>query len=204
MIDSTDLMLEPDGATPLGPDELVGLIPTWVSSRGELNAVEQENIIEAMYWAFGQEWALESLLSDESIRQLHRRMFHDVWEWAGEYRLRETSIGVAPSQIAVQLRNLLADARARIESAKDPVDAADEIAVWFHHRLVQIHPFLNGNGRHARLAADLLVVALGGKRFTWGGADLSGAGDARSEYLGALRKADADFDCGPLRAFARS
>lgn len=204
MIDSTGLMLEPNGATPLGPDELGGLIPTWVSSCGELNAVEQENIIEAMHWAFGQGWTIESLLSDESIRQLHRRMFRDVWKWAGKYRLREANIGVAPSQIAVRLRDLLADVRARIESAADPVDAADEIAVEFHHRLVQIHPFPNGNGRHARLAADLLVVALGGNRFTWGGADLSGAGDARSEYLGALRKADADFDRGPLRAFARS
>lgn len=131
-------------------------------------------------------------------------MFRDVWEWAGKPRKRETSIGVAPSQISVQLRNLLLDTKARIESVGDTTETADEIAVWFHHRLVQIHPFPNGNGRHARLAADLVVMALGGDRFTWGGADLSGVCDARSEYLGALRKADADFDYEPLLKFARS
>jgi Fic-DOC domain mobile mystery protein B len=204
MTDSVDLGQEPDGATPLGPDELVGLIPNWVSNRGELNAVEQENIVEAMHWALGRKWTIEALLSGEFIRELHRRMFRDVWEWAGKPRQREASIGVAPSQISVQLRNLLLDAKARIESVTDTAEAADDIAVWFHHRLVQIHPFPNGNGRHARLAADLLVVALGGKRFTWGGADLCAACDARSEYLSALRKADADFDYGLLLEFARS
>lgn len=204
MSDPSNLGAEPDGATPLGPDELVGLIPNWVSNRGELNAVEQENIVEAMHWAFGQEWTTDTLLSEEFIRELHRRMFRDVWKWAGKPRQRETSIGVAPSQIPVQLRDLLLDAKARIEFAADVSEVADETAVWFHHRLVQIHPFPNGNGRHARLAADLLVMTLGGDRFTWGGADLSGACDARSEYLSALHKADADFDYEPLLEFARS
>lgn len=204
MIDSTDLMVEPEGATPLGPDEMDGLIPTWVSNRDELNAVEQENILQAMHWAFGQTWPVDVLLSAETMRRLHKRMFGDVWNWAGTYRLRETSIGVAPSQIAVQLRNLLADALMRIETTPDAAVAADEIAVWFHHRLVQIHPFPNGNGRHARLAADLLVVALGGRRFTWGSADLTGTGEARSNYLRALQKADRDFDYEPLLVFARS
>ena len=197
-------MGEPEGATPLGPDELVGLIPTWVSNRSELNEVEQENIVEAMHWEFSQKWTVDSLLSEEMIRQLHRRMFGDVWKWAGTFRLRESSIGVTPSQIAVQLRDLLADARVRIETTQDVVSAADEIAVWFHLRLVQIHPFPNGNGRHARLAADLLVVALGGRRFTWGSADLTGSGEARSVYLHALRTADTEFDYEPLLAFARS
>lgn len=199
-----DLMVEPEGATPLGPDELVGLIPTSVSNRSELNEVEQENIADATRWAFGQKWTADALLSEETIRQLHKRMFGDVWKWAGTFRLRETSIGVAPSQIAVQLRNLLADARVRIETTTNLADAADEIAVWFHHRLVQVHPFPNGNGRHARLAADLLVVALGGRRFTWGGGDLAGPGETRSAYLRALQKADQEFDYAPLLAFARS
>ncbi len=204
MIDSTDLMAEPEGATPLGPDELLGLIPTWVSNRAELNMVEQDNIVEAMHWAFGQRWTVDSLLTEDSIRQLHRRMFGDVWTWAGARRQRETSIGIAPNQIVVQLPNLLADARVRIESTQDLPQAADEIAVWLHHRLVRIHPFPNGNGRHARLVADLLVVALGGRRFTWGGVDLTGVGEARSAYLLALRRADAEFDYAPLLAFARS
>lgn len=201
---TADLMVEPEGATPLGPDELVGLIPTSVSNRSELNEVEKENIADATRWAFGQKWTADALLSEEIIRQLHKRMFGDVWKWAGTFRLRETSIGVPSSQIAVQLRNLLADARVRIETMTSPEESADEIAIWFHHRLVQVHPFPNGNGRHARLAADLLVVALGGRRFTWGSADLTGTGDARSTYLRALQKADRDFDYKPLLAFART
>ncbi|MDZ4169576.1 MAG: Fic family protein, partial [Coriobacteriia bacterium] len=120
------------------------------------------------------------------------------------FRLRETSIGVAPSQIAVQLHNLLADARARIETTTIPADSADEMAVWFHHRLVQVHLFPNGNGRHARLAADLLAIALGGRRFTWGSGDLTAPGETRSACLRALQKADREFDYALLRAFARS
>jgi len=113
VIGSADLEAEPDGATPLGPDELAGLIPTWVHNRAELNEVEQENVTDAMIWAYGQKWTVDSLMTSNAMRQLHRRMFEDVWEWAGEYRRRETTIGVAPSQIAVQLRDLLEDVRAQ-------------------------------------------------------------------------------------------
>ena len=204
MIDSTDLMSEPEGATPLGSDEMDGLIPTWVSNRSELNAVEQENIIAAMHWAFGRAWSVDDLLTAETMRRLHKKMFGDVWKWAGTYRLRETNIGVAPSQIAVQLHDLLADALMRTRTTSDAAAAADEIAVWFHHRMVQIHPFPNGNGRHARLAADLLALAMGGRRFTWGSVDLTDAGEARSDYLRALHAADRDFDYELLLAFARS
>jgi Fic-DOC domain mobile mystery protein B len=197
-------MAGPEGATPLGPDEMEGLIPTWVSNRSELNMVEQENIIAAMHWAFGQTWSVVDLLSAEKMRHLHGKMFGDVWKWAGTYRLRETNIGVAPNQIAVKLHDLLADALMRIRTISDAAAAADEIAVWFHHRLVQIHPFPNGNGRHARLAADLLVLAMGGRRFTWGSVGLTDAGEVRSNYLRALRAADRDFDYEPLLLFARS
>ena len=204
MIDSTDLMVEPEGATPLGPDDMDGLIPTWVSNQSELNAVEQENIIAAMHWALDQVWSVDGLLSVKTMRQLHKKMFGDVWKWAGTYRLRETSIGVAPSQIAVQLHDLLADALIRIQTSASVAAAADEIAVWFHHRLVQIHPFPNGNGRHARLAADLLALAMGARRFTWGSVDLTDTREVRSDYLRALRAADRDLDYEPLLAFARS
>jgi Fic-DOC domain mobile mystery protein B len=192
---------EPEGATPLGPDEIAGLTPTWIATRGDLDVAEHDNIAEAMIWSFGQKWTSASLLSAESMRQLHRRMFGDVWDWAGTLRKRETTIGVAPSQIAVQLRGLLEDTRAQIDAGVLPVD---EVAIGFHHRLVQIRPFPNGNGRHARLAADLLVVTLGGQRFTWGGVSLTNPGEARTAYLRALRRADDVFDRGPLLAFARS
>ena len=204
MIDSTDLLSGPEGVTPLSPDDLIGLIPTAVVTRQELNEVERENVEDAMIWAFGRKWTPESLLSDKVMRQLHERMFGDVWKWAGKYRKRETSIGVPPADIAVRLRNLLEDVRTQVDLAEDTRSVGDEIAIRFHHRLVQIHPFPNGNGRHARLAADILVVAMSGKRFTWGTVDLAGAGEARSSYLSALRTADADFDYGPLLAFARS
>ncbi len=204
MIDSSDLLYGPEGATPLGPDDLVGLIPTAVRNQRELNEVEQENVTDAMIWALGRSWTPESLLSDRAMRQLHKRMFRDVWTWAGKYRQRETNLGVSPAYISVQVRDLLEDVRMQIDLAKDIQSVADEIAVRFHHRLVMIHPFPNGNGRHGRLAADLLVVALGGKRFTWGRVDLTAAGEVRSAYLSALRTADASFDYGPLLFFARS
>lgn len=201
---SEDLLAVADGATPLTPDDLVGLIPTYMHSLEELNGVERDNVTEAMIWAHGRHWTVDLLMVSEAMRQLHRRMFKDVWKWAGAYRLRETTIGVAPSQIAVQLRDLLEDVRVQVGEGEGLGWSRDEIAVRFHHRLVMIHPFPNGNGRHARLAADLLVVALGGKRFTWGGVDLIGEGEARSRYLDALRCADKTFDYGPLMEFARS
>jgi len=201
---SADLQAVADGATPLTPDDLAGLIPTYVHSRVELNDAERDNVMEAMIWADGRHWTVDSLMTSEAMRQLHRRMFRDVWKWAGAYRLRETTIGIAPSQIAVQLRDLLEDVRAQVEAGEGLGWSRDEIAVRFHHRLVLIHPFPNGNGRHARLAADLLVVALGGKKFTWGGVDLTGEGEARSRYLDALRCADKSFDYEPLLEFSRS
>ena len=204
MIGSADLEAEPDGATPLGPDELAGLIPTWVHNRAELNEVEQENVTDAMIWAYGQKWTVDSLMTSNAMRQLHRRMFEDVWKWAGEYRRRETTIGVALSQIAVQLRDLLEDVRAQAGAREAVGWSADEIAIRFHHRLVRVHPFPNGNGRQARLAADLLAIALGARQFTWGGANLTGEGEARSAYFAALRVADRTFEYGPLLAFARS
>jgi fido (protein-threonine AMPylation protein) len=79
----------------------------------------------------------------------------------------------------------------------------DEIGVRFHHRLVFIHPFPQGNGRHARLAADLLIVSLGNTRFSWGSANLVEPAGARASYIRALRSADG-HEIEPLLSFARS
>ncbi|MDZ4655648.1 MAG: mobile mystery protein B [Coriobacteriia bacterium] len=203
MIGPSDLFAGPEGSTPLGPDEITGLIPTWVATHGDLDMAERDNVTEAMIWAFRQKWTVDSLLSDESMYLLHRRMFSDVWTWAGTRRQRETSIGVAPSQIAIQLRDLLKDVRTQVATEELPW-SPDEIAVRLHHRLVVIHSFPKGNGRHARLVADLLVVMLGKPRFTWGGGYLTGADEARNAYLDALRTADALWEYGPLISFARS
>lgn len=192
-----ELFHEPEDATPLMLEERADLIPAHIAYRAELNAAEQENI------ARGQDWALarkRDLLSETFIQHLHRRMFGDVWRWAGKFRTTERNLGIPHFEIPMAVRELLQDAKTWVEHKTYP---ADEIAVRFHHRLVTIHPFPNGNGRHARLMADLLVISLGGERFSWGRTNLQQAGEVRQQYIAALRAAD-NHDYGPLLRFARS
>lgn len=188
---------EPDNATPLTPEEREALIPADISYRHELNAAEQANIYRALTWALARR---RKLLTEKFVKDLHRQMFGDVWRWAGRFRTSERNIGIPHYEIPVALRHLLDDARTWIEHGSYP---PDEIAVRFHHRLVQIHPFPNGNGRHARLMADLLVMSLGRERFSWGSANLQDAGNVRRDYIAALQAAD-DHNISPLLAFARS
>lgn len=193
----TDLFEEPDDATPLSSDERKALIPSDITYRSELNHAEQESIARAQDWALSRR---RNLLTEKFVKDLHARMLGDVWRWAGDFRTSDRNIGIAYYEIPVALRQLLADAAAWLEhKAYSP----DEIAVRFHHRLVQIHPFPNGNGRHSRLMADLLVMQLGGKRFSWGSTNLQDAGEVRRRYVEALRAAD-NHDMAPLLAFARS
>ena len=187
-----------DGATPLDPDESAGLIPRHISTQAQLNEWEQANILDGVQWALRQ--VRRELLDEQFLRQLHQRMFGRTWHWAGQYRQSDKNIGVDHRQIQVRLRDLLEDVRTQIGYR---AYGADELALRFHHRLVWIHPFANGNGRHARLAADLLVARLGQPAFTWGGASLVAAGDVRQAYLAALRSADGR-DLDPLLRFARS
>jgi Fic-DOC domain mobile mystery protein B len=188
---------EPADATPVTPEEMSELIPAYVAYRSELNEAEQENIARA------QDWALRSrrdLLSEKFIMDLHKQMLGDVWRWAGKFRTSERNLGIPFYEIPTALRQLLDDAKAWIEHKSYP---PDEVAVRFHHRLVQIHPFPNGNGRHSRLMADLMVMRLGWERFSWGSANLQTIGDVRGRYIAALKAAD-NLDLGPLLAFARS
>src|ERR1700719_3140890 len=186
-----------DHATPLTPAERQDLIPTHITLRSELNELEQKNIAAAVRWAFGR----RKVATRESfLKSLHRRMFDQVWRWAGKHRTTERNLGVKSHLIEIELRNALDDARYWIEHKSYP---DDEIAVRFHHRLVSVHPFPNGNGRWSRFAADVLITQLGGKRFTWGGSDLRAANSARDIYIAALKAAD-NHDLGPLIAFARS
>jgi Fic-DOC domain mobile mystery protein B len=186
------------GATPLDPDEAVGLIPGHITTQGELNEWEQTNIFEGMQWAARQRKG--ELLREDFLRELHRRMFGKTWKWAGNFRQSDKNIGVDWRQIPVQLRNLLEDVKVQIEFQSY---SPDEIALRFHHRLVWIHLFANGNGRHARLAADLLAQKLGRPAFTWGCQSLVEANNARKTYLAALRAADAHI-YDDLIVFARS
>ena len=193
----TDLFEEPDDATPLTPDERQELIPSDITYRRELNRAEQENIARAQDWALSRR---RELLTEKSIKDLHKRMLGEVWRWAGDFRTTERNLGIPYGQIPMALRELLDDVKAWIEYKTYPLD---EIAVRLHHRLVHIHPFPNGNGRHARLMADLLIMQFGGERFTWGSANLQDAGEVRKRYIESLKAADS-HDLGPLLAFARS
>lgn len=173
------------------------MIPAHIAYRSELNAAEEENILR------GQDWALarrRDLLTEAYVKELHRRMLGDVWRWAGKFRTSERNLGIPFFEIPVAVRLLLADAQAWLEYK---TYSPDEIAVRLHHRLVQIHPFPNGNGRHSRLLSDLLVMQLGRPRFTWGSVQLRDPGELRRTYIAALRAAD-EHDAGPLIEFARS
>lgn len=185
-------MKEPDGATPLDPDERDGLLFPHIDTRGELDQMEQVNIQQGLLWLHNKKLSSDDLLSDYFARQLHQKLFSDVWKWAGEYRRTEKNIGIAPEQISVQTRRLMDDVRFWIENGTYP---AKELALRFHHRLVQIHLFPNGNGRHSRIMADaILTKILSVPPIRWGGRDLTKAGNIRTDYIKALRQADkADY-----------
>lgn len=189
---------DPPGATPLGPAELAGLKQSWISTRAELNEAEQANILAGLAWAARAR--RPNFMTEAFIRSLHKAMFGEVWSWAGQFRTRETNIGVPPYQVPLALRELLDTMQYWLAARPFP---PDEIAVHLHHRLVQIHPFPNGNGRHTRALADLLIEQLGRPVFTWGRNGLLHDGPVRAAYIAALRQAD-DHDIAPLLAFARS
>jgi Fic-DOC domain mobile mystery protein B len=189
---------EPDSATPLTPGEMRDLILAHIAYRRELNEAAQGNIARAEEWALSR--CRRDLLGEKFIEDLHKHMFGDVWRWAGKFRTSQRNIGIDYWLIPMELRQLLDDSKAWIEFGTHP---ADEIAVRFHHRLVRIHPFPNGNGRHARLMADLLVMRLGRERFSWGRESLRDRGSARTRYLEALHAAD-NHDIALLLAFSRA
>jgi len=177
-----------DGQTPLDPDELDGLRHPHVTTRGELDQLEQANIEEGLRWLGRQR--SPDILTDDFVRKLHRQLFGEVWSWAGTYRLTEKNIGIDPLQIAVQLRTLLDDARYWAEQGTYP---PVEAGVRFHHRLVAIHPFVNGNGRFSRIMSDAyLEDVLEADPLDWGGGyDLQQMNERREQYIAALRAADA-------------
>ena len=191
---------EPDGTTALADEDKDGLKPAWVATRGDLNAAEATNIAKALTARRWQSATTGELLDDLALRQLHRALFGDVWKWAGDYRRLEKNIGCDPVLIAVKVRDLCQYAKFWFTDAQLPVDVA---GCRFHHALVSIHPFANGNGRHARAATDLLLRSLGEAPFSWGQANLVEPSATRHEYIAALRAADAG-NHGLLLAFVRS
>ena len=185
------------GATPLDADELACLIPKHITTQGELNEWEQLNIEQGETWARRQR---KDILNEAFVRQLHKEMFGETWSWAGCFRKSDKNIGVEWQHVGVKLHDLLDDVHYQIDHATYP---PDEIAARFHHRLVAIHPFPNGNGRHARMMADLLIQKFGQPQFTWGSKSLTEATETRISYIDALRAADSG-NIQPLLAFVRS
>ncbi|WP_025872838.1 mobile mystery protein B [Methylobacillus glycogenes] len=177
----------PQGATPLDPDELAGLKFAHVTKRGELDHLEQANIQAGLQWL--QRTKRTDILTEDFVRTLHKRLFGDVWRWAGTFRKTEKSIGIDPVKIAVELHHLLGDTQYWIEHETFP---PLEIAARFHHKLVYIHPFPNGNGRHARIMADVILTKIyGSPAIDWaGGYDLQSMNERRDIYIQALRAAD--------------
>ncbi len=190
-----------DGQTPLDEEEKDGLLIPTIATRGELDEFEQQNIEQAIQWTLGRSFKPAALFTEDFIRTVHKRMYADVWAWAGDFRITNKNIGVAKWQIPSDLKYLLDDAKYWHENNTYP---PDEIAVRFKHRIVSIHCFPNGNGRHSRLMADIIIEKIYKLPvFSWGAANLSSEGDTRTAYLKAVKTADKG-DYSLLLAFARS
>ena len=190
-----------DGQTPLNEEERDGLRIPSITTREELDEFEQLNIEKAIQWTFGKKLKTEQLFSEKYIKELHKRMYGEVWKWAGTFRTSEKNIGIKSYLIAIELKQLLDDA---IFWKENNTYNSEELAIRFKHRLVSIHCFANGNGRHSRLMADLIMEKLYNcEFFSWGSANLVKATEPRSNYIKAVRKAD-NNDIEPLISFAKS
>lgn len=188
----------PEGATPLDGDEVASLLPKHITLQSELNAWEQLNILEAEKWSFGKNH--DNILSLEFIQKLHLKMFDATWTWAGCFRKTLKNIGVSPHDIQIELMKLCADVDMQVQQDFLPFD---EIAARLHHRLVWIHPFPNGNGRHARILTDIFLVHHHKPRFTWGQGNFLASTEIRKTYIESLREADRQHFT-PLFEFVRS
>jgi len=188
------------GQTPLDEDEKEGLLIKTISTRGELDEFEQANIQNAVEWTLKNKFKKDQILTEDFLLLVHRKMFSEVWEWAGTKRKSNKNIGVDKSQISIELKKLNDDCKYWIENnTYDP----DEIAVRFSHRLVKIHVFPNGNGRHSRLIADIMITNIFNKPvFTWDNSDLSKKSAVRDAYLEAVYSAD-NGNIEPLISFSR-
>lgn len=194
---SDPLLPADDHQTALQDDDRDGLIPSYIATRADLNDAEQRNVLEALKRVPP---STETLLDDKYLRDLHKAMLGRVWKWAGQYRQRETNIGIDPAQIPIEMRTLVGDAHAWV---RHEPDGPDEVAARFHHRLVQIHPFPNGNGRHGRISADYLLTSIGQPPFSWGRGLQLPTDELRLRYVDALRQADSG-DIADLLIFCRS
>lgn len=189
------------GQTPLDEDEKEGLLIPTIATRGELDEFEQQNIEQAVLWSLNRSFKAENVFTEEFLEAVHKRMFGNLWAWAGEFRKTNKNIGVDKWQIPTALRTLLDDVKFWYANG---IYSPDEITIRFKHRLVSIHCFPNGNGRHSRLMADIVIEKIYKQpHYTWGAGNLVKQGEQRSNYLSAIKAADSG-DIKPLINFARS
>jgi len=189
------------GQTPLSEEEMEGLLIPTMSTRGELDEFEQQNIEQAVQWTMSRSFRPDLILAEDFIRTLHRKMYANVWAWAGEFRKANKNLGIDKFQIPTHLKNLLDDVRYWYENN---TYLPDEIALRFKHRLVSIHCFPNGNGRHSRLMADIIIEKIYKLDvFSWGAVHNFNTKDTRIAYLKAVKTADKG-DYSLLLSFARS
>jgi Fic-DOC domain mobile mystery protein B len=190
-----------DGQTPPNEEEQNGLLIPSITTREELDEFEQLNIEKAIQWTFGKKWKAEQLFSEKFVKDLHKRMYGEVWKWAGAFRESEKNLGIKSYLIPTELKVLLDDA---IFWVQNDTYSPDELAIRFKHRLVSIHCFSNGNGRHSRLMADLIMEKLfNATFFSWGSSNLVKATETRKAHIKAVKMADKQ-DLQPLIVFAKS
>jgi Fic-DOC domain mobile mystery protein B len=189
-----------DGQTPLDEDEKEGLLIPTIATRGELDEFEQQNIEQAIAWTLSRSFKAENVFTEDFLKAVHKRMYSNVWSWAGKFRNSNKNIGVDKWQIKTALGYLLEDVKYWYAHDTYP---PDEITIRFKHRLVSIHCFPNGNGRHSRLMSDIVIEKVFRLPvYTWGAANLVKHGDQRVAYLKAIKTADAG-EIQPLINFAR-
>ena len=188
------------GQTPIDDEELDGLLIPGITLKSELDEFEQLNIERALKWSLGRKITADNLLTEQFVKLVHKKMFEDVWKWAGHFRKSEKNLGIPWPQIPLELRTLLGNCKYWIEHK---TYSSDEIAIRFKHEIVKIHCFPNGNGRHSRLMADILITHIFDREpFSWGSLYLAKAGDVRGRYISAVKTADLG-EIRPLLEFAR-
>ena len=194
-------LLYGEGQTPLDEDEKEGLKIKTITTQGELDELEQLNIEKAVEWTIHANLKPDKILTEKFVKDLHKRMYGDVWKWAGEFRRTEKNIGIPWIQIGVELKSLLDDTKYWIENK---TYAPEEIAIRFKHRIVSIHCFPNGNGRHSRMMADIIMESIFKKEiFTWHQSNMVRANETRKEYINSLKEAD-NGNINPLIEFAKN
>lgn len=190
-----------DTQTPLDDEEKEGLKIKSITTQGELDEFEQLNIEKAVEWTIHTKFKPEKIFTEKFIKDLHKKMYGDVWKWAGNYRKTDKNLGISWTKIGIELKNLLDDTKYWIENK---TYSPEEIAIRFKHRIVSIHCFPNGNGRHSRMMADIIMESIfADETFTWHQSNMVKANETRKKYINALKEAD-HGNVTPLIEFAKN